>query len=109
MSFGTVQHKHERLANHLRELIATGQLRPGDQIPSQNQLMTEHGLSYGTVRRTLTHLQTEGVLEGRVGEGIFVTDFNSTREARIAELIRSAPPLSKEAISRLRALLRQGA
>jgi GntR family transcriptional regulator len=64
----------EQLAGILRSRIESGELRPGDRIPSVVSLAQEYDLAAGTVRKALTQLQREGLVESRVGWGSFVTE-----------------------------------
>jgi GntR family transcriptional regulator len=63
----------EQLAAILRGRIESGELQPGDRIPSVITLAQEYELAAGTVRKSLAQLQREGLLESRVGWGTFVT------------------------------------
>lgn len=64
----------EQLAGILRGRIEGGELRPGDRIPSVVSLAQEYDLAPGTVRKALTQLQREGLVESRVGWGTFVSE-----------------------------------
>lgn len=64
----------EQLAGILRGRIESGELRPGDRIPSAVSLAQEYDLAPGTVRKALTQLQHEGLVESRVGWGTFVAE-----------------------------------
>jgi len=64
----------EQLAGILRSRIEGGELRPGDRIPSVVSLAQEYDLAPGTVRKALTQLQREGLVESRVGWGTFVAE-----------------------------------
>lgn len=64
----------EQLAGILRGRIEGGELRPGDRIPSVVSLAQEYDLAPGTVRKALTQLQREGLIESRVGWGTFVAE-----------------------------------
>jgi DNA-binding GntR family transcriptional regulator len=64
----------EQLAGILRSRIESGELRPGDRIPSVVSLAQEYDLAPGTVRKALTQLQREGLVESRVGWGTFVAE-----------------------------------
>ena len=63
----------EQLAGILRGRIESGELQPGDRIPSVVSLAQEYDLAAGTVRKALGQLQREGLVESRVGWGTFVT------------------------------------
>ncbi|MGC4889552.1 winged helix-turn-helix domain-containing protein [Micromonospora sp. DT227] len=66
--------KWAQLADHIREQIASGQLAPGDKLPSTSQLRAEHGVSAGVVRQAVLVLQTQGLVEGVHGLGVFVSE-----------------------------------
>jgi DNA-binding GntR family transcriptional regulator len=66
--------KYERVANAIREQIRTGRLKPGDQLPTGEELQAEYRVSYGTLRTALMLLTSEGLIEGRQGEGRFVAE-----------------------------------
>ncbi|OKI52954.1 GntR family transcriptional regulator [Micromonospora sp. CB01531] len=66
--------KYERVADAIREQIRTGQLKPGDKLPSITQLKEQHGVSYGSIRGAMLVLKAERLVEGRPGEGVYVAD-----------------------------------
>ncbi|WP_326556829.1 winged helix-turn-helix domain-containing protein [Micromonospora sp. NBC_01796] len=66
--------KWERLADHLRAQIESGELAPGDKLPSTSQLCQEHNVSAIVVRQAIFKLRTEGLIEGVQGVGVFVTE-----------------------------------
>src|SRR5258706_10157109 len=57
---------------HRRERINSGELRPGDRVPSEELLRQEHEVSRATVRRASSQLQHEGLLVVRHPFGTFV-------------------------------------
>ena len=66
--------KYERLANAIRDQIKSGELKPGDKLPSISQLRDEFQVSYGSVRGAMLVLKAEQLVEGRQGDGVFVKD-----------------------------------
>jgi GntR family transcriptional regulator len=64
--------KFERVAEAIREQIRSGQLKPGDKLPSISQLQTQYEVSYGSIRGAMLVLKAEGLIEGRPGEGVYV-------------------------------------
>lgn len=66
--------KYVKLADTIREQIKSGELRPGDKLPSISQLREEYGISYGSVRGAMLVLKAEGLIEGRQGEAVYVKD-----------------------------------
>ncbi|MFU8853429.1 winged helix-turn-helix domain-containing protein [Micromonospora sp. SL1-18] len=56
--------KWAQLADHLREWIESGELVPGEKLPSTAQLKEEHRVSQTVVRQAILVLQTQGWVEG---------------------------------------------
>ncbi len=65
---------YQRIANEIRTKIKSGELRPGDRLPSISQLQKQYGVSAQPVKSALLVLQTEGLVEGHQGRGVFVID-----------------------------------
>jgi DNA-binding GntR family transcriptional regulator len=61
-----------QLAAILRRLISSGDLRPGDRVPSEAQLCERYEVSPMTVRRALNILLDEGLVTAERGRGTFV-------------------------------------
>ena len=62
----------EQVYHQMKNQILNGEWKPGDKIPSENQLMTLFGVSRGTVRQVVQKLGGEGLIVTRHGEGSFV-------------------------------------
>jgi GntR family transcriptional regulator len=52
--------------------IAQGEYRPGDQLPTEDELLQRFQVSRITVRRAIQNLVSRGLLEIRRGLGTFV-------------------------------------
>lgn len=61
-----------QLADHLRSLIASGALCPGDKLPSERTLAAEHGLARNTAREAIRQLAESGLVTAQHGRGVFV-------------------------------------
>ncbi|MDA8321834.1 MAG: GntR family transcriptional regulator [Actinomycetota bacterium] len=61
-----------QIADHLRQAVAKGRLKPGDQLPSEVQLMEHYGVARMTVRNALKLLQDEGLTIAEHGRGVYV-------------------------------------
>ncbi len=57
----------------LTNMIETGQLEPGDQLPPEDELARKLGISRSTLREALGHLESHGLIARRQGIGTFVT------------------------------------
>jgi len=61
-----------QLVNILRRKVASGEFRPGGQLPSEAQLCREYEVSPMTVRRAINLLLDQGVVVTSQGKGTFV-------------------------------------
>src|SRR5712692_7265064 len=66
--------KFLQIANHIRGQIARGELRPGDEVPSERQIAEEWSVSRPTATRALAALRAEELVEARQGAGTFVRE-----------------------------------
>ena len=62
-----------QLMEQVKHAIATGALRPGDQLPGMRTLAEQLVINPNTVAKVYRELQHEGVLELRHGTGAFVS------------------------------------
>src|SRR5215475_11128285 len=66
------RHAYLQIADDLRRAIRQGELAPGGQLPSTNELTEKYGVAAMTVRNALRVLRDEGLLVARQGSGVFV-------------------------------------
>ena len=60
------------LADRLSESIRSCVLRPGEKLPTEPEIMRQHGVSRTVVREAISSLQAAGLVETRHGIGTFV-------------------------------------
>ncbi|MBL7372531.1 FadR family transcriptional regulator, partial [Escherichia coli] len=58
------------LVDQLREKIRSGELSPGDKLPTERALVEELGISRTVVREAVARLSAEGWVEARQGSGV---------------------------------------
>ncbi|UOF91059.1 FadR family transcriptional regulator [Fodinisporobacter ferrooxydans] len=63
---------YEQVADQIRQMIAAGELKPGDKLPPLKELSVQFGVSRATVREAFSALQGMGLIDLRHGEGTFV-------------------------------------
>src|SRR5438445_12948142 len=63
---------YKRIQSAIRTRIDSGQLHPGDPVPSERDLAKIHDVSLMTARHALASLEREGLVERRRGVGTFV-------------------------------------
>jgi GntR family transcriptional regulator len=66
------QPAYQRIQGVIRKRIDSGQLQPGDAVPSERDLAKMHHVSLMTARHALAFLEREGIVERRRGVGTFV-------------------------------------
>lgn len=76
-----------QLANQVKEQILSGELKPGDELPSVRELADSLNINMHTVRHAYQVLREQGLVIMRLGQ-----------QARIARL-RSNPPSREEVIA----------
>src|ERR1700751_4036311 len=63
---------YRRIQGQIRQVIQTGELKPGDLVASERELARRHSVSLMTARHALASLEREGMVERRRGVGTFV-------------------------------------
>ena len=64
----------DAIVDQIIDLISRRVLRPGDRLPSERELCRRFDVGRSSVREALKSLSVMGVLDGRVGDGTFVSD-----------------------------------
>ena len=63
---------YRQIAEQIRSLIRSGEFTPGSRLPPERDLARELGVSRPSVREALIALEVEGLVEVRIGSGIYV-------------------------------------
>jgi GntR family transcriptional regulator, transcriptional repressor for pyruvate dehydrogenase complex len=69
-----------QVIQQLQEKISLGELKPGDKIPTEPELMTMLGVGRSTIREAVRVLVNAGLLEVRQGDGTYVLDRTNSLE-----------------------------
>ena len=64
---------YAQLERAVRAAIATGRLKPGDQLPTVRQMAVELQVNANTVARVYAELERAGVIETKRGVGSFIS------------------------------------
>ncbi|MGI9238443.1 MAG: histidine utilization repressor [Woeseiaceae bacterium] len=73
----TSKPRYQQLKDLIIGRISSGELRPSDRVPSENELVESMSVSRMTANRALRELNDEGYVERVAGRGTFVSDFRS--------------------------------
>jgi LacI family transcriptional regulator len=74
--------KYLQLKQKLEEQIRNGNLRAGEKLSPERELMKLHKVSYSTVTRALVELRNAGLIEREWGRGTFV----KSRRSRVTNI-----------------------
>lgn len=65
---------YAQLVQQIKHQVASGQLKPGDQLPTVRALAAELRVHTNTVARAYDQLDREGVLSAQQGRGTFIAE-----------------------------------
>ena len=76
----------ERVAEQLRERIQKGDFAPGAQLPTENALVEQFGVSRTVIREAISSLRVDGLVTAHQGRGVFVCEDISQQPFRLCSL-----------------------
>ncbi len=74
---------YEQIVKDIRGKVERGELKPGEQIWTQQELAARYGVSLITIKNALAYLVNEGILYTRAGRGTFVAE-KQTRKINLS-------------------------
>jgi len=95
----------ENVITYVRDLIASGDLRPGDRLPAERELSTELGVSRPTIRAGLRALSAMGVVKSRHGSGTYIPDGPPTLGSEPLRFLAALHGLPREEMYEARRVL----
>ncbi|MBU6483410.1 MAG: FadR family transcriptional regulator [Betaproteobacteria bacterium] len=79
---------YRQIADQIRALIRSGEYATGSRLPPERDLARQLGVSRPSVREAVIALEVEGLVDVRIGSGIYV---------RPCDDVQAAPPADGEA------------
>lgn len=67
---------YEKIVDQIGQLVAEGQLKPGDRLPSERELVERFQVSRASIREAISALEMMGLIEVRSGEGTYIRVIN---------------------------------
>lgn len=102
----------DQVFDRLRELIARGELQPGDPMPSERDLMERFGVGRPAVREALQSMHTMGLITITHGERSRVNELSAGsvlgRVDEVARLLLSAEPEQLDHLKEARGMFECG-
>jgi GntR family transcriptional repressor for pyruvate dehydrogenase complex len=99
----------EQVVTHVRTLIESGSLRPGDRLPAERDLAVEIGVSRPTVRAGLRALAAMGVVQSRHGSGTYIPAGPPTLGSEPLRFLAALHGFTREEMFEARRILEVGA
>lgn len=78
---------YEDIVAQIKNLIAQGKLRPGDQLPSERELSEMFQVSRASVREAIRALESIGLIDIRQGEGTYIASTIETLLTSVASAL----------------------
>jgi GntR family transcriptional regulator len=83
---------YRQLIDQVQAAIASGMLRPGDQLPTVRQVAVDLTINPNTVSRAYREMEIRGLLDTQQGSGTFIADrkveySRSERERLLTQLV----------------------
>lgn len=95
----------ELVAKKILDMVRSGNLKPGEQLPPERELALMLQVSRPSVREALRGLQILGVLRMRQGGGIFVTQLEASDLLAPLQFFISLTPQNIDALYQARLLI----
>jgi GntR family transcriptional repressor for pyruvate dehydrogenase complex len=71
-----VENPVDKIIKQLKQLIATGQLKPGEKLPAERKLAEKLGVGRSYVREAISKLEFYGLLKTSPQSGTYVSGYN---------------------------------
>ena len=93
-----------QIVEQVQQLVVSGKLKPGDQLPTVRQLASELRVNFNTVARAYRMLDEAGLISTQQGRGTYLLD---RTDEKLADLLKQET-LDVQTEHFLTDLLRQG-
>lgn len=77
---------YQAVAERLAKSIAAGDHKPGDRLPAERDLAEQFDVSRTTIREAIIALEIQGLVDVRVGSGVYVTSAHGRGRAAPIEM-----------------------
>jgi DNA-binding FadR family transcriptional regulator len=74
----------QQVMDQIKGLIASGQFKPHDKIPTENELAEMFGIGRSSIREAIKIFQYLGILESHTRKGTFVCDYTNISTEALA-------------------------
>jgi GntR family transcriptional repressor for pyruvate dehydrogenase complex len=89
---GAAASRGDQVVTRILDLVRSGNLKPGDRLPPERELIEIFSIGRPGLREALRSLATLGIIESRHGGGAYITDLNARRLLAPLDLVLSLTP-----------------
>lgn len=82
IDFRSDQSIYAQITEQIRQMVANGELKEGDQLPTVRQLATELRVNFNTVARAYRLLDEAGLISTQQGRGTYIWEAPSEESTR---------------------------
>ena len=82
LDFRSGQPIYVQIVDQIRQMVVSGELQLGDQLPTVRQLATELRVNFNTVARAYRVLDEAGLISTQQGRGTYIWEMPSEETAR---------------------------
>lgn len=86
---------YKQVMEQIRRMISSGQLKPGDSLPSVRELALTHAVNAMTISKAYSMLEAEGLLARQRGKAMTVSTQNKLSESKQDRLKRLQPTINQ--------------
>jgi GntR family transcriptional repressor for pyruvate dehydrogenase complex len=102
---GPQEKLYKTIVNQIRDMIVSGELKKGDQLPSERDMATQFGVSRTAVREAIKSLSEIGLIDIMVGKGTFVANNTTDRIVESVNLLLHVEQVKIEDLHHARMVL----
>lgn len=92
---------YQQVADQIRSVIEASRFAPGTRLPPERELALQLGVSRPSLREALIALEIEGIVEPRMGSGVYVCAAPSAAPALDSPMLGESPSELMQARSML--------
>jgi len=104
LDFGSSAPIYAQVVDQVRAQLTTGELKPGDQLPTVRQLASDLRVNFNTIARAYRLLDEAGLISTQRGRGTYLLEFD---ERKSEELLRKET-IEEQLEKTIQSLMRQG-
>lgn len=86
---------YRQLSEQIKRMVASGQLKPGDELPSVRELAAQHAVNPMTISKAYSLLEAEGVLQRQRGKSMTIAVFSNAIPNEMERLLQLQPLLQQ--------------